>query len=362
MNEHPPLSPVETLVLARLLPAGAKGEATAKIQKDLEPLLGHRWSGSALTAVIDRALLKLGTRGLASTVAAPEKGKRKKAAEPKHFLTDAGRQEAPRLLGVDSLGPKTTWATLKKALLPAHALGLAGLNAAALKSIGQDNGFKAALLTSLFDLPLEGCPTLKQATNALSWKLLGVDSTENFTVQAVQKVLLQRALGDASTRPGDMAKSLNLLLASRLKARRNDGKEFRDALLRGWVDRSLDGPAPSDDRSPRSLAPPAPPSPVDLARFAEDVRSAARACPTGRFGDSKVFIAHVWRALRDVPRFREMDEATFKRHLAEANNARLLDLSRADLVQAMDPDDVRLSEVSYLNATFHFIRIDPERQ
>ena len=26
----------------------------------------------------------------------------------------------------------------------------------------------------------------------------------------------------------------------------------------------------------------------------------------------------------------------------------LLDLSRADLVQAMDPDDVRLSEVTYL--------------
>ncbi len=40
-----------------------------------------------------------------------------------------------------------------------------------------------------------------------------------------------------------------------------------------------------------------------------------------------------------------------------ANNARLLDLSRADLVQAMDPDDVRLSEVNYLNATFHFVRI-----
>ncbi len=40
-----------------------------------------------------------------------------------------------------------------------------------------------------------------------------------------------------------------------------------------------------------------------------------------------------------------------------ANNARMLDLSRADLVQAMDPDAVRLSEMHYLNATFHFVRI-----
>ena len=66
--------------------------------------------------------------------------------------------------------------------------------------------------------------------------------------------------------------------------------------------------------------------------------------------------------LRDDPEFRGTDFPTFKQRLAEANNARLLDLSRADLVQAMDPEDVQLSEVSYLNASFHFIRIDPERR
>ena len=96
---------------------------------------------------------------------------------------------------------------------------------------------------------------------------------------------------------------------------------------------------------------------LDLPSFAERVKAAARACPTGRFGDSKVFIAHVWLSLQSDPAFRTMDLAAFKERLAEANNARLLDLSRADLVQAMDPDDVRQSEVHYLNATFHFVRI-----
>jgi hypothetical protein len=96
---------------------------------------------------------------------------------------------------------------------------------------------------------------------------------------------------------------------------------------------------------------------VNLRSFAEQVKSTARDCPTGRFDDNKVFIAHVWKALQVEPAFWTMELDTFKEHLAEANNARLLDLSRADLVQAMDPDDVRQSEVHYLNATFHFIRI-----
>ena len=87
------------------------------------------------------------------------------------------------------------------------------------------------------------------------------------------------------------------------------------------------------------------------------MKSAARDCPTGRFGDNKVFIAHVWRAIEAEPLFQAMNLAAFKERLAEANNARLLNLSRADLVQAMDPDDVRQSEVHYLNATFHFVRM-----
>jgi hypothetical protein len=47
----------------------------------------------------------------------------------------------------------------------------------------------------------------------------------------------------------------------------------------------------------------------------------------------------------------------FKQRLAEANNARRLDLSRADMVEAMNPEDVAQSRVVYLGAEFHFIRI-----
>ena len=131
-------------------------------------------------------------------------------------------------------------------------------------------------------------------------------------------------------------------------------KEMRDAVLRRWVDEQT-SPALTPS------LPASPPAAFDLSGFVQKVQAAAENCTSGRFGNNKVFVIHVWRALQNDAAFNEMDLAAFKRHLAEANNARLLDLSRADLVQAMDPDDVRLSEVSYLNATFHFIRIGSER-
>lgn len=91
--------------------------------------------------------------------------------------------------------------------------------------------------------------------------------------------------------------------------------------------------------------------------MAERVKAAARDCPSGRYGDRKVFIAHVWDRLRSDPDFAGMGLDGFKRALAEANNLRLIDLARADLIQAMDPEEVRRSEVHYLGATFHFVRI-----
>ena len=67
MTEEPDLSPLELLVLARLLPVGEKGDNPAKIRKDLEPLLEHRWSGNVLTQVLDRTLIKLATKGLVAS-------------------------------------------------------------------------------------------------------------------------------------------------------------------------------------------------------------------------------------------------------------------------------------------------------
>jgi hypothetical protein len=89
--------------------------------------------------------------------------------------------------------------------------------------------------------------------------------------------------------------------------------------------------------------------------------AAARACPTGRFGDNKVFINHLCRYLQNEPGFPRLALEEFKRRLTEANAARLLVLSRADMAPDLPQDDVRASETSYLNAHFHFVTLEEVR-
>ncbi len=159
-------------------------------------------------------------------------------------------------------------------------------------------------------------------------------------MKAILAALVERELGDG--RPVDPRKAVDRLLARTVKARRDDDKELREAAIRAWVDRAAGG----------ALAPA-----FSLEAFAERVLAAARAGASGRFGADKVFIVHLWRAAQDDPALHGMGLDAFKRRLGEANNARLLDLSRADLVEAMDPADVAESETHYHNATFHFVRI-----
>jgi hypothetical protein len=374
MTASSELSPIRSLILARLLAAGEKGESISKIAKDLEPLLEHRWSGAALAEMVDGARAALEAASLVACL--PGKTRR---AVPKVALTADGRRQGLEFLGVETLRPKTTWGMIRKTYLPARMLGLPASGDAAFKALSSDPGFKAVLLRDCFQLATALTPKLDAAIDALTWKLIGFENeARKFDVKAVKTAVLNRALGDG--RATEFKKAATQLVAQHTQARRDDTKELRDVVVRRWIDREIeDG---SKNLEPRGI--PATTGcaevavnhkplklhtitrraeaavnhkPLELHTLAERVKAAARACPTGRYGDHKVFIAHVWRMLQADPDFAAMDLSTFKERLAAANNSRLLDLSRADLVQAMDPEDVRLSEVRYLNATFHFIRI-----
>ena len=343
---------ISELILVRLLTAGDKGELGSKVRKDLEPLLSDRWTGPDLAAQVDRAIDDLESAGLV----AGRPGKSKRAA-PRIALTDAGRRRSLEALGVAELRPRTTWASLRKTYLPAKALGLPASGEAAFKAMSSDPVFRAILLKRQYGLPTAEVPKLDDAIDALAWKLIGFEGvTRRFDIKAVKTALLNRELGDG--RAADFKKAAGRLVAHRAGARRDDGKELRDAVLRDWIAREV--PGESEPPAPQAeVHVPEPVAPTTLApsELAERVKAAARDCPTGRYGDHKVFIAHVWDCLRTEPGFVAMDLDAFKRALAEANNLRLIDLARADLIQAMDPDEVRRSEVQYLGATFHFIRI-----
>ncbi len=93
------------------------------------------------------------------------------------------------------------------------------------------------------------------------------------------------------------------------------------------------------------------------ASFAEQVLKVVRSNHPKKFGD-KAFIASVW----DVNFAPHTPFAAFKRKLVAAHKAGELELSRADLVSAMDPVMVERSETRDGIATYHFIRPEPRAQ
>jgi len=339
-QERAEVARLDQLVLARLL-VGATGVTPSALKKDLGTIVAHKLSAGDWDDLLARALDDLRSRGWFERA---KKG-------GKYFLTAAGREAGLRALGLPSLPPKSTWATLKKVALPALALGLPVPSGEHARRFGGDPGFKAAVLQEEYHLGLDDFPTLPAATDALAWKLIGLEPAGKFTAPAVLKAILNRELG--SHPRADKAKALNALVAKTVSASREAGPELRLAVLRRWVERD-DLVEPIEDVDPSPGVEPPPPL---LEEFAEAVLAAARDSKTGRFGDSKVFIAHVWRSVRDDPAAVGLDFAAFKHRLAEANQARLLDLTRADLVEAMDPEDVSSSEVRHHGATYHFVRV-----
>ena len=346
--------PVEILALARLLAAGDKGETRTKLAADLKPLV---------EGGLDRAL-----DGLEDDRAIDRVVDRKGKLTAKVVLTAEGRRIALEALGLEELPPKTTWAKLKSTHLVALALGKPG------RAVG---GLKVEILRAHYGLELGEKPTLKQATDAMAAKLLGLDPGLAFNAETILRKLLgdagvdlkagekpspagigealfRRELGDPSAK-----KPLDLIATRSVGARNQQAAELGSAILRTWIGRPRPAVADLDEAPalPESRAEGHADS-LDLEEFARRVVEAARTSPTGWFGDAKVFISHVRRALRDDPAFAVMDEATFKHRLIEAHRSRLVELGRADLVEAMDPADVRESSTAYENVVYHFVRTE----
>lgn len=99
------------------------------------------------------------------------------------------------------------------------------------------------------------------------------------------------------------------------------------------------------------------PQPIDLGNFSEAVAATARRTPSGWVGN-KVFVSHVWKSLQDAGNFRGMTLNGFKDLLVRANQEGLLSLSRADLAPLFNQQDVRESQIEYMDATFHFLIVD----
>jgi hypothetical protein len=268
------------------------------------------------------------------------------------------------VLGLNELPAGATWPRLRDHHLVAAAAradGAGGAHAGRGEAdLRTKDKLAAHLLARQFELRAPAGTTLARVAAALVCRELGFPELSD--LKALEAAVLSRVLGAGQVLAAKSA--IEQLVRVKLNAPRGKVEELRQSLIAGWVRgdgngdaaRSRDGEATVAGNREATAS-------GDLRQFAAAVTRAARGSLTGRFGDNKVFINHVWRAYRDGGGgggggADALDLATFKSRLVEANREGLLELSRADLVAAMDPADVRESQTRYLNAEFHFVRTE----
>jgi hypothetical protein len=299
---------IDQLVLVWLMVPRTKSSASG-FYDQLKPVADGKDDRKRLA---DESIARLQERGL---------------IEPgsKLHLTEAGRRSAAEILGFPRVpeGPKALeWA--KKVLL-LRGMDVAPTNAA-IETAGTANVLAARILSH---------------HHKLDRKIAQVASDPKKHKQVASKVvaaLARRALGLeetlASLKLNDAFAAVFLMGHSPTE-REEDHANGHSEPASGTVSRRLED--------------------CDINEFAHQVTEAARASRDGRWHGA-VFISHVWNTLRargDVG----ITFDQFKRRLIEAHQDKLIELSRADLVDAMPAADVSASETVHSGARFHFVRL-----
>ncbi len=329
---------VANLVLVRMILPSKNPVAPSVVRKDVGRLLNSDLS----TAEFDDLRTELASAGFLT------KGKRNTFA-----LTDVGRERALQFLGVAELPARMNWSTVIAKFLFPKATGLSADAAAKLDSADK---LAAFVLKRKYELAAGAGSTLNQVLEAVACKQLGF--SDETTLEGLLCVVLSRLMGSERLTKEQVLKQLPLFETG-LPAAKADAARCK--VVREWLGGATIPSQPAEPPEPQPAEQPEPrlPEPFDLPVFAATVRALAANSPReDRFHDNKVFIAALWRASQREPNFPRVSLAEFKQRLVEANTDNLLHLSRADLVQEMDPQLVADSETEYLNATFHFVLLE----
>lgn len=323
----PPTHAVADLLLVRM---ALPNSTPKKVREDVGGLL----DGGLSVADFEELRRELAGAGLLTA------GKRNTFA-----LTDAGRERALRFLGVSELPPRLRWPTLVTRYLFPRA---AGISASTAEKLDRADTLAALVLKRKYGLAAGAGSTVKQALEALVCKELGFP--QEVTLDGLLCTVLSRLLGSERLPKETLLKQLPLFGTGLTRLRADD---IRRKLIRDWLAGAVGPDRPGEPR---------PAEPFGLATFAGTVRALAmRSAPEDRFHDNKVFIAALWRASQREPNFPRLALPAFKQRLLDANAQHLLHLSRADLVQVMDPRLVAESETVQDNATYHFVLLEGDR-
>lgn len=310
--------------------------------------------------------------------------------DDRHRLVEPDR--LARLIGEHSV---KSWRQLADKVLPALALGVAPDDRKAHERLAGRDAWTAAIAARVLGLWEAGPPpSLPVVCDAFAWRSLGLPGKPKRCPPEIRAHFVQQRLGSDIASP---ASQIYLLAAQAVGVVRSDLKALLPGLIRMWLrgDGQLSGRAdaarsraatrpiikprvevanghvdpasvaevrpsvdfaevPASTAFPRALS-------VDLAEvppsgdFAAEVRDVARAAREGVFGERRVFISSVWDQLRHQPRWSSLGLDDFKLRLLRAHRAGELQLARADLATALDPDLVATSETRTDGASFHFI-------
>ena len=345
-------SVVEDLLLVRLLALPKSKPGPKQVRDQLYVFFQNRFSPGEWNSVFEETSQRLDQQQLI--------GRRP------YSLSEAGRRRAMDFLGVDSLPAKVTWKQLTHNYLTAKACGFSPDSAETRQKISDTSRLLGTVVQQGQALATPDFPTLKQAIDALAWRQLGVETNVPFT----EKNVLRHLLGDDLQTPSKLAlpQLRRQFAAQTLNIPQGGVEQVRQALLARLganANANVDVEPFPDMKSPRpvevpAVAAPAPavqPLAADLKSFSQRVRQVALEAMEGRHGERNVFINRIWRRMQNENAAEGMNLDQFKRRLTEANREGHLSLSRADLVSAMDPQDVAESETHYLNAAFHFVQI-----
>jgi hypothetical protein len=176
------------------------------------------------------------------------------------------------------------------------------------------------------------------------------------TLGTVRAALLAKQLG-LPVRPR-LAEVTRLAAVKLSGARTGSSDDVRDAMVSKYVRHDLKNDGNGTSNGTKSAMEER--SDADDT-FATKVLAAALSNRARRYGPTKAFIGSVWELLKSDAEIARLGEAGFKDRLVEAHRRGALNLSRADLVAAMDPADVRASETNHLGATYHFINTAGEQ-
>jgi hypothetical protein len=270
-------------------------------------------------------------------------------------ITAAGKKWLNEQLALQAFPEKMKWSEfMKKYVIPISL----GLQVSELKTKSPEpfpKWLHAKILRRDYQLKVAENAKLQQVGNALVWKELGGEPGKRVTLAGLRKLVLAKALGSPS-RLSEIGQ-LGILAERKLGKPIPSERDVSKQLFQSWPA----GPAPSLTAQDEELANEKAKAKVQAAQaeklklFAKQALVIGKHEKVERFGDHKAFIVSVWRVWQELEEGKAGTLPFFKKRLLQAHQAGLLNLTRADLVSAMDPENLEKSSIPYANTIFHFI-------